>query len=354
LNRIDFSENLVSIPEFHVELYVLKRPDDSLEKLTKHMMVTNIYGDNKKTRVFTDENITNARRNSYGLYGDVPIVDSYDETSIILGIWVNRSSFFTLRGICPHEKGLEDLKHNEVVFKNGNTSRLSELPEVIESRDSIGSISRLAKLPGGKAGENDIAFAFAFAQLMIAEQFRVSGVKYVTCQSQRVLIDRITAFTQARQPLFFDEEGNPNHQLGFVSAKKGLEEYLNITGIEKVRLDRKQSADYILHYPGYFLDVTSFKKVLAEYLGEDFVIPNTRTTIKDLDWKSVKLATALLFQDDKIIGMHGSISPKKIKNAILDQELVPDAVSLYFMDIEKWDLSVREKIERFYRIFIQR
>lgn len=245
-------------------------------------------------------------RESYLQYGDVSLVDPYDVKSTIFLAEAQFSrpvvsEYITMRMfplLCENDDSAGSEEADFFVYReNGEEKNVYKLlKEKNIPLSEVGSISRLGSIKAPNHLKNEcMAHSFAAIQLQMCERAKELGIKWIISQLHTALVNQSLSYN--------------GKTLNFTP----LLETFSLKG--SLFLDRENEFvwEYMLKYPGYFLDVAQLNKALAAHWGEDYT---------PLKWADIKTIVPRILADQKL--------QKYIKIH------VADAVYLSLVSVDDW------------------
>lgn len=287
--------------------------DPELEKIPRTDFVTVILPNYPDDTIYTQ--LVNEARRSYLRYGEVPLTDSYDESSIVglAAAIVDRADWeiVTLRMVpFVHESriGTEDSEMFELKRPDGSRTPIIDLlrENGIEPRQ-VASMSRLAK----QATEDTsmLPITFAHLQVEMCREARAMGIDYLISQQHRSL-DRRLRYNGLRFP-FCD-----------------IAEFLKLSGEVSINRDDEGVWSKMSLYPGYFLSGRGIIKTLKK-----FDIPDLPITLEE---KEIGVIWSRYVKGNKVV-----------EDAMRDRNNVPDASFLSIAALDEWESAARAIINQY-------
>jgi hypothetical protein len=272
-------------------------------------------------------------RESYHVYGDVPLQDSYDKKSTIYlatveykdsGVMMNEE--ITMRLVPASRKyggpkRTEDIDFTVFVPRNSTQKipTIKILKDVGIDIKSIATISRLGARSSNKDNPNlYLAPAFAAIQLMMIEDAKKYHFDWIICQLHPFLKSQSLSWNGL--------------EMHFVPAHVQLQ--LEHQG--EFVLNRWNDAvwQYMLSYPAYFLDFQKTKEILTDMLGKRFT--------NDINWRTIRDLVPL-FHKSPNHKIADKVTVGQIKNRLRND--VPDGVFLALMRLGEWERSASRVVK---------
>jgi hypothetical protein len=264
-------------------------------------------------RDFLIESVGMARE-SYGIYGDVPITDESDERSIVGVSWRIEGTSYevaTLRLVRFVNSGeLVGSEDSDMFVVNSGKSSVPVIDCLLENGiepKNVVSMSRLAKASNLKSG-SWLPIVFAYMQLDLCRKAKEEGVTHLMSQQHPTLPDALS----------YNGSGYPF---------KEIAEFLGINN-GRATLNRSDDAVWrkISSFPGYFLSARSFKQFL-ESQGVD---------------------VGGKVKPPQVLGLWNQhVAPFQDRLNMVREGSVADGSFLSLATVDEWESSAREIVKKY-------